>query len=115
MLRQVFSTSSRALRSAPRVATSLPTLRTPLQNVPAAWSLRRTAQAQPGLARWYSDAKETSAEGKNTDKAEDSKAKEAQEAQEGSGESDALAELKKALEAKEAEARDWKVCFLSFS
>ncbi|KAG6006919.1 hypothetical protein E4U43_000374 [Claviceps pusilla] len=111
MLRQVFSTSSRTLRSAPRVATKLPTLRTPLHNAPAAWSLRRTVQAQPGLARWYSDAKETPAEGKNTDKAEDIKAKEAQEAQEaqeGAGESDALAELKKALEAKEAEARDWK-------
>jgi len=113
MLRQVVSTSSRALRSAPRVAANLPALRTPVQNTPAAWSLRRTVQAQPAVARWYSDAKEAPAEGNKAEKADESEAKEAKETkdtQEGADESDALAELKKNLETKEAEVRDWKVC-----
>lgn len=99
MLRQAFSTSSRALRSAPRLAANQPMLRTRFQNAPAAWSSRT---AQPVVARWYSDAKETPAEG---DKAESEKA----EPKEAAGESDALAEVKKNLEAKDAEARDWKV------
>ncbi|KAG5980007.1 hypothetical protein E4U55_004480 [Claviceps digitariae] len=105
MLRQVLSTSSRALRSGPRVAANLPSLRTPVQNAPAAWSLRRIVQAQPGVTRWYSDAKETPAEGKEAEKAEEAETKEAEE---GTSESGPLAELKKALEAKEAEVRDWK-------
>lgn len=94
MLRQAFSTSSRALRSAPRLAANQPLLRPQFQNAPAAWSLRA---AQPAVARWYSDAKEAPAEGEKA------------EAKEGAGETDAVAELKKSLETKEAEARDWKV------
>ncbi|KAG5920748.1 hypothetical protein E4U61_007548 [Claviceps capensis] len=105
MLRQAFSTSSRALRSATRIATNQPTLRTPFHNAPATWSLRTTQQAQPGLARWYSDAKEPPAEGEKAEKAETA---EKTEAEEGAGEPDALAELKKQLETKEAEVRDWK-------
>ncbi|KAG6005329.1 hypothetical protein E4U21_000244 [Claviceps maximensis] len=105
MLRQLVSTSSRALRSTPRAAASLPTLRTSVQSAPAAWSLRRTLQAQPGVARWYSDDKQTSAESKKTEQAEETETKETGE---GAGESDALAELKKNLETKEAEVRDWK-------
>ncbi|KAG5949862.1 hypothetical protein E4U53_005693 [Claviceps sorghi] len=108
MLRQVLSTSSRALRSAPRVAAGLPTLRTPVQTVPAAWSLRRTVrEAHPGVARWYSDAKDTPAEHEGK-KAEQTEETEARETGDSTGESDALAELKKTLETKEAEARDWK-------
>lgn len=98
MLRQALTTSSRALRSAPRLGANQPLLRTQFQNnAPAAWSIRA---AQPTVARWYSDAKEAPAEG---EKAET-------EAKEGAGETDAVAELKKSLEAKDAEARDWKVC-----
>lgn len=106
MLRQAFSTSSRALRSATRIAANQPTLRTPFHNAPPAWSLRTTQQTQPGLARWYSDAKETPAEGEKAEKAETA---ENTEAEEGAGEPDALTELKKQLETKEAEVRDWKV------
>ncbi|KAG5972155.1 hypothetical protein E4U58_006897 [Claviceps cyperi] len=105
MLRQAFSTSSRALRSATRIAANQSTLRTPFHNVPAAWSLRITQQIQPGLVRWYSDAKETPVEGEKAEKAETA---EKTEAEEGAGEPDALAELKKQLETKEAEIRDWK-------
>lgn len=97
MLRQAFSTSSRALRSAPRLAASQPLLRTQFQRAPAAWLSRA---AQPAVARWYSDAKEAPAEGEKAEKAE---------AKEEAGETDAVAELKKSLEAKDAEARDWKV------
>ncbi|TWU78724.1 Mitochondrial matrix cochaperone [Metarhizium rileyi] len=93
MLRQAFSTSSRALRSASRLTASQPLLRTQIQNAPAAWSLRA---AQPVIARWYSDAKEAPAEGEKA------------EAKDDAPETDAVAELKKSLEAKDAEARDWK-------
>ncbi|KAK9441943.1 mitochondrial co-chaperone GrpE [Metarhizium brunneum] len=96
MLRQAFSTSSRALRSAPRLAASQPLLRTQFQRAPAAWSSRA---AQPAVARWYSDAKEAPAEGEKVEKSE---------AKEEAVETDAVAELKKSLEAKDAEARDWK-------
>lgn len=100
MLRQALSSSSRALRSAPRLATSsAPLLRSQFQNAPAATSLRAF---QPVLSsRWYSDAKEAPAEG---EKAEGAK-------EEANGESGVVAELKKSLETKEAEARDWKVRF----
>ncbi|KAG6034083.1 hypothetical protein E4U41_006696 [Claviceps citrina] len=107
MLRYAFSTSCRALRAAPRAATHHQlTQRTPLQNAPAAsaWSSRR---AQPGVvARWYSDAKEAPAEGDKGDKVEKPETAEGEER--AGGEPDALAELKKALETTEAEARDWK-------
>ncbi|KJK80954.1 hypothetical protein H634G_03487 [Metarhizium anisopliae BRIP 53293] len=96
MLRQAFSTSSRALRSAPRLAASQPLLRTQFQRAPAAWSSRAT---QPAVARWYSDAKEAPAEGEKAEKSE---------AKEEAGETDTVTELKKSLEAKDAEARDWK-------
>ncbi|KAG5930454.1 hypothetical protein E4U42_001026 [Claviceps africana] len=106
MLRQVLSASSRALRpAAPRVAAGLPTLRTPVQNVPAAWSLERTVQAHSGVVRWYSDAKD---EGKKTEQTEGTEDKEAKETEKAAGEPDVVAELKKTLETKEAEARDWK-------
>ncbi|PNY26993.1 Nucleotide exchange factor GrpE [Tolypocladium capitatum] len=95
MLRQALSASSRALRSAPRLAAPRPLLRPQFQTAPSTFSF---AQAQPAVARWYSDAKEAPAEG----------AKDHAEAKEEGGESDALSELKKALEAKENEAKEWK-------
>ncbi|POR38997.1 Nucleotide exchange factor GrpE [Tolypocladium paradoxum] len=95
MLRQALSTSSRALRSAPRLAASKPLARPQLQTAPS--TLARRA-AQPAVVRWYSDAREAPAEGA-ADKAE---------AKEEDGEPDALSELKKALEAKETEAKEWK-------
>jgi len=59
--------------------------------------VRFSRAAQPSALRWYSEAKETT-EGA---KAEEAKAEE-------NGEADPLAELKKQLEAKDVEARDWK-------
>lgn len=94
MLRQAFSTSSRALCSAPRSTASASLLRSQFQTTAPAFSLRAT---QPSASRWYSDAKET----KETPASE--------EKGEAKGESEVLAELKKNLEAKDAEARDWKV------
>lgn len=60
---------------------------------------------QPATSRWYSESKES------TESKEAPKAEEKAEAKEGekNGETDAVAQLKKDLEAKDAEARDWKV------
>jgi molecular chaperone GrpE len=88
MMRRAFTNSVRALplrAASPMVRQSI--IR---QNTPRAF--------QPAMSRWYSDAKETPAEGAKAEEAEAKK----------SGESDALAELNKKLEAKDAEARDWK-------
>ncbi|KAI9158440.1 GrpE protein-like protein [Paramyrothecium foliicola] len=96
MMRRAFTNSARALRSAPRLsAAGSPLLRQSLiQNTP----IYSSRALQPAASRWYSDAKDSAAE---AGKPEQTEAKE-------NGESDAVAELKKALEAKEAEARDWK-------
>lgn len=92
MLRQSLSASSRALRStAPKISAPQPLLRPQFRTIAPAYSLRG---AQPIVARWYSDAKEAPAEEKK---------------EESSGEADPLAEINKKLEAKDAEARDWKV------
>lgn len=91
MFRQVVASFPRALRTAPRLSANSAALRTQLQS-PAA-TLRAF---QPAVSRWYSDAKE--AEG---DKAAESK--------EANGATDEVAELKKSLEAKDAEVREWKV------
>ena len=92
MLRQAV-TSSRALRTAvPRLQANKAVLRPQLCTAPTPlFTLRAT---QPAASRWYSDAKEAPAE----------------EAKKGEGEAEAdpLAELKKSLEAKDAEAREWK-------
>lgn len=90
MMRRAFTTSTRALRS------NSPLLRQPFLQTSPIFSSRAI---QPAASRWYSDAKESPAEGAKSEQAE---AKQ-------NGESDAVAELKKALEAKDAEARDWKV------
>jgi molecular chaperone GrpE len=91
MFRQAFSTSSRAIRSTSGLSAAAPALR---QIATPAFTIRA---AQPAAARWYSDAK-----------AEPTPAAEKTEGQSNGAESDALAELKKTLETKEAEAKDWK-------
>ena len=96
MLRQSLSVSSSALRSAvPKISTPQPLLRPQLRTAAPAYSLRA---AQPVAARWYSDAKEAPAEEKKKE-----------EGKEGEGEAGPLAELNKKLEAKDTEAREWKV------
>lgn len=96
MFRQAFATSSRALRAAPRAAAPRPLIKSQFQSAPA-FTLRA---AQPAASRWYSDAKESETAKTEETKTEDKAA---------NGESDAVAELKKSLETKDAEARDWKV------
>jgi molecular chaperone GrpE len=94
MLRQAVTSSSRALRTAvPRLQANKAVLRPQLRTAPTPLFTLRVAQ--PAASRWYSDAKEAPAE----------------EAKKGEGEAEAdpLAELKKSLEAKDAEAREWKV------
>ncbi|KAF7542325.1 hypothetical protein G7Z17_g11668 [Cylindrodendrum hubeiense] len=96
MFRQAISTSSRALRAAPRAAATRPFVQAQFQSTPA-FTLRA---AQPAVSRWYSDAKES----ESAKPAEEAK----EAAKEAATEPDAVAELKKALETKDAEARDWK-------
>jgi molecular chaperone GrpE len=92
MFRQTFSsTSSRALRSvAPQISAKQPLLRPQFRTTAPAYSLRA---AQPSMSRFYSESKDKPAE-------------EAKE--ESKGEADQVPELKKSLEAKETEAREWK-------
>lgn len=96
MFRQALTNSSRALRSAaPRLAASNSVGYAPFRVAPAVFQQQAV---MPSIGRWYSDAK-----------AEETKeAKE--ETKEGNGEADPVAELKKQLEAKDSEAREWKVC-----
>ncbi|RSL51659.1 GrpE protein mitochondrial [Fusarium duplospermum] len=101
MFRQAVTASSRALRAAPRAAAApRPFIQSQFQSAPA-FTLR---VAQPAVSRWYSDAKESES-AKPTEEAKTETKKEEKSA---NGESDTVAELKKALEAKETEARDWK-------
>lgn len=95
MFRQALTTSTRALRSAPRLAAPKPFIQS--QFAAPAFTIRA---AQPAVTRWYSETKES-----GTQTAEEP----AVEGKDAKGETDALSELKKALEAKEAEAREWKV------
>ncbi|CAI6098441.1 unnamed protein product [Clonostachys chloroleuca] len=93
MFRHALTTSSRALRSAaPRMSATSSFGPSQFRIVAAASSRHFT----PAMGRWYSDAKET--------KAEETK----EETKEASAETDPVAELKKQLEAKDAEAREWK-------
>ncbi|VUC32054.1 unnamed protein product [Clonostachys rosea] len=93
MFRHALTTSSRALRStAPRM-TATSSVGPSQFRIAAAASPRHFT---PAMGRWYSDAKET--------KTEEAK----EEAKEASAEADPVAELKKQLEAKDAEAREWK-------
>ncbi|UKZ86174.1 uncharacterized protein TrAFT101_002012 [Trichoderma asperellum] len=101
MFRQAIAASSRALRSTPSIAASRAVLRPQLQTAAPAVSIR---SFQPAASRWYSESKES------TETKEAPKAEEKAETKEGetNGESDVVAQLKKDLEAKDAEARDWK-------
>ncbi|KAJ3471169.1 hypothetical protein MRS44_001268 [Fusarium solani] len=101
MFRQVVTASSRALRAAPRAAAApRPFIQSQFQSAPA-FTLRA---AQPAVSRWYSDAKESD----SAKPAEEAKTETKKEEKSANGEADSVAELKKALEAKETEARDWK-------
>ncbi|KAM0486142.1 hypothetical protein ACHAPX_000844 [Trichoderma viride] len=101
MFRQAITASSRALRSTPNIAASRAMLRPQFQTAAPPVSIR---SFQPATSRWYSESKES------TESKEAPKAEEKAEAKEGekNGETDAVAQLKKDLEAKDAEARDWK-------
>ncbi|KAF4970925.1 hypothetical protein FSARC_2121 [Fusarium sarcochroum] len=98
MFRQAIATSSRALRAAPKVTVPRPFIQSQFQAAPA-FTLR---SAQPVVSRWYSDAKES--EAKPAEEAKEAKSEE----KAADAENDPLAELKKNLEAKETEVRDWK-------
>ncbi|WAO84020.1 GrpE protein-like protein [Fusarium falciforme] len=101
MFRQAVTASSRALRAASRAAAApRPFIQSQFQSAPA-FTLRA---AQPAVSRWYSDAKESD----SAKPAEEVKTETKKEEKSANGEADSVAELKKALEAKEAEARDWK-------
>ncbi|KAM0257829.1 hypothetical protein ACHAQJ_004133 [Trichoderma viride] len=98
MFRQALTTSSRALRATPSIAASRALLRPQLQTAAPAVSIR---SFQPAASRWYSEAKESKEAPAAEEKAE---AKEGEK----NGDSDVVAQLKKDLEAKDNEARDWK-------
>lgn len=104
MLRQALvsstSSSSRALRAVARLSTSQPLLRPQFRATPA-FSIRAFP---PAISRWYSDGKAS-----DEKPAEDEAAEKKSEEEGDKGGSDVLAQLRKDLEAKEAEARDWKV------
>lgn len=93
MMRRTFTSSARALPL--RSASASPLLRQSFRQSTPVFVSRAT---QPVTSRWYSDAKESSSDGAKPQEAEPKQ----------NGESDAVAELKKALDAKDAEARDWK-------
>lgn len=90
MLRQAITNSSRALRAAPRLAQPL------RQQFQPAAPIR---SFQPLAARWYSEAKDGAAD----------KAAENKDAKSEAAPGDEVAQLKKELEAKDTEAREWKV------
>jgi len=91
MFRHALSAPSKAISSSFRLAAQRPIVRSQLLAAPIAAS--RTVGLQQ-RARWYSDSKEA-------------EAKEAAK-EEGDAKEDPEAALRKQLEAKDAEARDWK-------
>ncbi|KAK3397063.1 GrpE-domain-containing protein [Sordaria brevicollis] len=91
MLRTALTRSSRALASSARVAAQRPVASQIFQMQAA----RTAAPQMRSAARWYS------AEAEGEKKAEEG-------AEKKEGEDDAVAALKKQLEAKDAEAREWK-------
>ena len=107
MLRQSLTTSSRALLAATRQTSS----RTQVFRAPIAASLLRQQQQiqqtrqQPTQSRWYSDqASETKKDDQKPNGNSDTATEESVEAT-----------LRKQLEAKDTEIRDWKVCLPPFS
>ncbi|KFA66174.1 hypothetical protein S40285_03365 [Stachybotrys chlorohalonatus IBT 40285] len=103
MLRQAIATSSRALRSAPRTSSAAAPLVRPSHIYTRAASSPAFTIRAAG-SRWYSDAKTSTSTGEQAE----APASDQAESKESSAQSDAVAELKKALEAKEAEVKDWK-------
>jgi len=99
MFRQAIATSSRALRAAPKVAVPRPFIQSQFQAAPA-FTFR---SAQPAVSRWYSDAKES--EAKPT---EEAKSETKSEEKPADGENDEVAQLKKTLQARDVEVKDWK-------
>lgn len=100
MLRQVISSvPARAARSGIRLAARQAPSRAQVFTQP----LIPARAAQPSFMRWYSAESEPAKEAAK-ESAEGRPEGESQEA------ADPEAALKKQLEAKDAEARDWKVC-----
>ncbi|KAM3528366.1 hypothetical protein MY4038_005904 [Beauveria bassiana] len=94
MLRQAAAALPRSLRAAaPRASASQLLVRPQAYAVATTPALR---SFQPAALRWYSEAKEEKAEDNKTETKEETPA------------SDEVSELKKSLEAKDAEAREWK-------
>ncbi|KAM3459598.1 hypothetical protein MY5147_003654 [Beauveria neobassiana] len=94
MLRQAAAALPRSLRAAaPRASASQLLVRPQAYAVATTPALR---SFQPAALRWYSEAKEEKAEDNKTETKEEAPA------------SDEVSELKKSLEAKDAEAREWK-------
>ncbi|PHH76371.1 hypothetical protein CDD82_4028 [Ophiocordyceps australis] len=94
MLRQALSSSARALSSAPRRVAAAPAC-SPAH--PCSRQLLTISRAtRPAAARWYSDSKQDTAPGED------------KESEQGQDEAPGQAELKKALDAKDAEVREWK-------
>lgn len=92
MFRQTLSAPSKAISAGLRLAAQRPIVRSQLFAAPIAAS--RTVGLQQ-RARWYSESK-------------DAEAKEPAK-EEGEAKEDPEAALRKQLEAKDAEVRDWKV------
>lgn len=99
MFRQAIATSSRALRATPKVTVPRPFIQSQFQAAPA-FTFR---SAQPAVSRWYSDAKES--EAKPTEEAKSETKPEEKPAE---GENDEVAQLKKTLQARDVEVKDWK-------
>ncbi|PHH65116.1 hypothetical protein CDD81_3247 [Ophiocordyceps australis] len=97
MLRQALSSSARALSSAPRRVAASNAFSPAQLRSPQLLSISRATR--PAAARWYSDGKEGATEGEEKKEGEQSQ---------GQDEVDGQSELKKALEAKDAEVREWK-------
>ncbi|KAK0706411.1 GrpE-domain-containing protein [Lasiosphaeria miniovina] len=104
MLRQTLSTPSRAIGSSLRLAAQRPVARPQFYRAPLA-ATRSVAPIALQRARWYSSEAEPS---KDADVKDASKAEESAKSETDSVEST----LRKQLEAKDVEARDWKDKFL---
>jgi len=97
MLRQAISTPSRAVGSAVRVAARRPVART--QFLQTQLQAARTIAPQRAAARWYSSEPAKEAEAKTN----------GDDAAKSNGQVSEVDAIKKQLEEKDAEARDWKV------
>ncbi|KAI1769642.1 GrpE-domain-containing protein [Hypoxylon sp. FL1150] len=108
MLKQALSRSSRAVLSASRKTTQRPLLRPQLSPIP---STSLQSRLLPSL-RWYSEQTETAAKKDGEGPTAQVEVKDEEATSAPSNTSNAEAELKKKLEAKEKEAIDWKDKYL---